>query len=155
MLLLALKHFWVYITLFIISVMLVVLTAIWHSVKPSSTPPSTILSDSTQEIIPIDTPADTLETNTGLASDKPVPEHFPAPAKKLHQLLNDTDRLPTEEQSLRIKKQKLDQQLAAINEQLNAQGLSVPEQSLPTITGEPELHTRLQAIKAHIDKKNL
>ena len=55
------------------------------------------------------------------------PATFPAPAKKLHQLINEEDFQPTiDTAELDQKVQALDKQLASINEQLKAQGMNVP-----------------------------
>lgn len=82
--------------------------------------------------------------------------HYPAPAKKLQQLL--TDKPLAETQSLESQVQQLDKQLAELQQQLQAQGIdtakidalnrSAQTPSIPRT--QVELQQRLNAIKQHL-----
>jgi hypothetical protein len=138
-----LKHFWIYALALLVLVAVVLGLAIWDSSTSSITSPS-IVSDSALEEA-----GQVIESD----SEKPVPSDFPAPAKKLHQLINESDSQLSDAQSLDEKIKQLDKQLADINEQLKAQGIDAPaEQGQPTASSS-DTQTRLQAIKDHINKK--
>ncbi len=140
----SLKHFWIYILAFLALVTVVLTVAIWNSSSsPSLTSPS-ISKEATQT-------GNTLSPE--LTSTRPVPSDFPAPAKKLNQLINENDSQLTNTQSLDEKVQQLDKQLAEINEQLKAQGIDVPAEQRQLTPSPSDTQKRLQAIKDHINTK--
>ncbi len=144
-----LKNFWFYTILFLTAVLAVLAVAIWNSSDSSANKiPTSITADNPEAIEP-----------TELPSQKPVPSNFPAPAKKLHQVMNDADFKPGTDTSLEQKTEALDQQLAAIAEQLKAQGINVPERETQKGTSGSDSQSktttaaRLQAIQEYMEKK--
>ncbi|MEO0442396.1 MAG: hypothetical protein AAFZ92_01450 [Pseudomonadota bacterium] len=92
---------------------------------------------------------------TAKTSSEAVPSDFPAPAKKLHTLINDTNKQAENSQTLEAKVKQLDKQLAELNKQLEAQGIALPQQQPPPSAASPsgDTKTRLNAIKDHMSQK--
>lgn len=145
-----LKQFWIYLALLLLLVIAVIAFAIWDSMGLVSPEAPNAITD-TQAI---NTSAQ--EPSEHLALEQAVPSDFPAPAKKLHQLLKDSDSHNTQAQDkqfLQEKVQQLNKQLAEINKQLKAQNIVVPEPPPQTAAINSDTEQRLKAVKDYISHK--
>lgn len=142
------KKFWLYTALFLFCLLSVIAYAIWSSSKPVivSTPAAS-------EPVQQETRSPSSEVEQASADEAPA--HFPAPAKKLHQVIHSQEGTQA---SLEQKTQALDKQLDEINQQLAEQGVAVPTASASTEFKTPasqsDTEKRLQAIKEHMQNKN-
>jgi hypothetical protein len=84
--------------------------------------------------------------------EQPVPDDFPAPAKKLHQFINDLNDETSNSLNVDEQVTQLNTQITAINEQLENQGIDVPQhQELPV--SQSNTQARLKAIQDHMKKR--
>ena len=137
------RRFWLYASLLLIVVLIVLAFAITSSSKPPITPPSIEQSSANESA----------RTPTTLPSQQPVPDDFPAPAKKLHKVISDPQFQPEGEHSLDQKTQALNERIAALEEQLKAQGITPPPVETNTSSETSDTAARLEAIKAHMAEK--
>ncbi|OZG72356.1 hypothetical protein BTA51_16635 [Hahella sp. CCB-MM4] len=86
-------------------------------------------------------------------SSEAVPESFPVPAKKLHQVINNQNDSPEAESSLNAKIEHMNQELEAIDEQLSATPSSSMSNDQYEQKDSLELESRLLAIKEHLRPK--
>jgi len=143
----SIKSIWSYVVLFMIVVFSVLVFAVFDSKKSNRMSPKNIESNAAIEknnVVVSEEAVSNLGTNI-------VNDDFPIPAKKLHQLINeaevDESLFPDE------KIQRLDKQLAAINEQLKTKGVDFPEQQPQTAASLLEIEGRLKAIENHLQYK--
>ncbi len=95
-----------------------------------------------------------LSNSTPSSVDSKPDASFPAPAKKLHKVIADTEAESEAQDKLQQQTQKLDEQLAALNQQLREKGIAVPEnQAQPSTASNDDTAKRLDAIKQHIENK--
>ena len=147
----AVKNFWFYAILLISIVVVILGIAIWTSGTSPAPQKTPEVSPSTSGLAQKAT-----KKADSPPSSQTVPNDFPAPAKKLHQVINDAK---TGDAELDQKLEKLNQQLAALKEQLEAQGVTVPENTTtPTdgsvaAAGLDDTQARLDAIKQHMQNK--
>ncbi len=93
------------------------------------------------------------------AISKTVDPSNPAPAKKLHKLLTESDDTLVDTQSLDKKIQSANQQIEDLNARLQAQGITVLDTKPPTVKGgsssqvSSNTEARLQAIRAHMAQR--
>ncbi|MBX2808441.1 MAG: hypothetical protein KTR20_07400 [Cellvibrionaceae bacterium] len=144
-----LKQFWICAALLLVLVVGVIVLAIGDSADSASPAiPNTITETQSANTA-------SQEASAQLASEpflqESVPANFPAPAKKLYQLINDAEL--SDGQSLEEKTQQLNKQLAEINKRLKAQGIDVPEQQPQAVAIDSDTEQRLKAIKNHINQK--
>ncbi|MFT7223942.1 MAG: hypothetical protein ACI82Z_001486 [Cellvibrionaceae bacterium] len=149
------RQFWCYTSAAVLMVFSVIALAIWQSAHKTANHPVAI----TDPIANLDN-ASPSPASTESSAVTTIPEQadprYPAPAKKLHKVLSDPQRSPLDDAQLTKRMQKLDQQLATLNEQLRRQGLSLSERSdSKANTDQPsnDIESRLAAIKAHMASK--
>ena len=120
---LTLNRFWLLATLFIVAVFLVVAVAIWQT-----RPIVTELAPRTEPASRIEVPANITKPadNPRAIPAEPDPS-YPAPAKKLHKLVTEDDTGQLTQPAFNQRMMALDKQLQTLNDQLQAQGVVLPE----------------------------
>lgn len=141
------KRFWQYVSIGGAIALVIIAIMIWHYYQQVDiSKPDALSSQSvaTQTL-----------TNYTTSNDKTfsIDENAPAPAKKLHQLLTDTDQETAETLNQHI--HKANKSIKKINHQLNEQGVTTSQaiHSVKTYSNNGDIHQRLRVIQDHIKNK--
>jgi hypothetical protein len=138
------KQFWLYSVLSLAICFAVLAIAIWDSSDAGSTLAPVPASLTKSARIP----------NATLSpSSQPLPDDFPAPAKKLHKVITSPEFQPTVTNDLPQQIQQLDQQLSELDQQLQAQGVPVPDKQTPPVATDQDTAERLKAIQQYMSEK--
>ena len=142
------RYFWLWALSSLTGVAIVLAVAIWQSRQPSSPP---LVIDKPAKTVTADEVFKPVEpASQPKPSTQPLAANAPAPAKKLHQLLNDSDLPSPVDGDLEQRIQKLDRQLAELHEQLQARGIAIPDNAAEQPPSVSETQTRLHAIRSHM-----